>query len=118
MQAVLCLVHCRRSLIIQGNLKPPCISRCAALLHCGSCIPSVAMERNLFVPTGEQQEQADEKLVYGVENNSTLLECCPRSPQAKVLWFKHRGAAKDEVGFSLVLYFWRAWQLFGDRVKA
>lgn len=41
----------------------------------------------------------EEQLVYGVENNSTLLECTPRSLQAKVIWFvqKGRDARKEEV---------------------
>ncbi|KAL4601486.1 semaphorin-3E [Arapaima gigas] len=55
------------------------------------------MENNPFVSTGEQGEKTDERLVFGVENSSTLLECSPRSPQAKVLWFKLRGSSKDEV---------------------
>ncbi|XP_036375901.1 semaphorin-3E-like isoform X1 [Megalops cyprinoides] len=45
----------------------------------------------------EQSQRAEERLVYGVENNSTLLECRPRSPQARVLWFAQRGTDKDEV---------------------
>uniref|UniRef100_A0A8C9SLP5 Sema domain, immunoglobulin domain (Ig), short basic domain, secreted, (semaphorin) 3E n=1 Tax=Scleropages formosus TaxID=113540 RepID=A0A8C9SLP5_SCLFO len=36
----------------------------------------------------EHWEKADERLAFGVESNSTLLECSPRSPQAQVLWFK------------------------------
>ncbi|XP_068168697.1 semaphorin-3E [Antennarius striatus] len=44
-----------------------------------------------------QWHRAEERLVYGVENNSTLLECVPRSLQAKVLWFLQRGAEKHEV---------------------
>ncbi|RXM30695.1 Semaphorin-3E [Acipenser ruthenus] len=44
-------------------------------------------------------EMADERLVYGIEHNSTLLECMPRSPQANVLWFIQRNYDnwKDEV---------------------
>uniref|UniRef100_A0A667ZY37 Sema domain, immunoglobulin domain (Ig), short basic domain, secreted, (semaphorin) 3E n=1 Tax=Myripristis murdjan TaxID=586833 RepID=A0A667ZY37_9TELE len=45
----------------------------------------------------EQWHRAEERLVYGVENNSTLLECTPRSLQAKVLWFLQRGGDKQEV---------------------
>ncbi|MGH0166545.1 UNVERIFIED_CONTAM: hypothetical protein FKN15_050994 [Acipenser sinensis] len=48
---------------------------------------------------GGVSEMADERLVYGIEHNSTLLECMPRSPQANVLWFIQRNYDnwKDEV---------------------
>ncbi|XP_071376073.1 semaphorin-3E isoform X1 [Centroberyx affinis] len=45
----------------------------------------------------EQWHKAEERLVYGVESNSTLLECTPRSLQAKVLWFLQRAGEKQEV---------------------
>ncbi|XP_029953193.1 semaphorin-3E isoform X2 [Salarias fasciatus] len=45
----------------------------------------------------EQWMKAEEKLVYGVENNSTLLQCVPRSLQAKVLWFLQKDGDKHEV---------------------
>ncbi|XP_041852704.1 semaphorin-3E isoform X1 [Melanotaenia boesemani] len=45
----------------------------------------------------EQWQRAEERLIYSVENNSTLLECVPRSLQAKVLWFLQRGGEKHEV---------------------
>ncbi|XP_067358558.1 semaphorin-3E isoform X1 [Channa argus] len=45
----------------------------------------------------EQWHKAEERLVYGVESNSTLLECVPRSLQAKVLWFLQKGGEKHEV---------------------
>ncbi|XP_067861479.1 semaphorin-3E-like [Heptranchias perlo] len=35
----------------------------------------------------ETLTKTEERLLYGIEKNSTLLECTPRSPQAKVLWF-------------------------------
>uniref|UniRef100_A0A8C2API9 Sema domain, immunoglobulin domain (Ig), short basic domain, secreted, (semaphorin) 3E n=1 Tax=Cyprinus carpio TaxID=7962 RepID=A0A8C2API9_CYPCA len=38
--------------------------------------------------------QLSEKLVYGVENNSTLLECRPRSLQASVTWYIQHGKEK------------------------
>ncbi|CAG13030.1 unnamed protein product, partial [Tetraodon nigroviridis] len=46
---------------------------------------------------GEQWHRAEERLVYGVENNSTLLECVPRSLQARVLWFFQNGDEKLEI---------------------
>ncbi|KAI2653416.1 Semaphorin-3E [Labeo rohita] len=41
--------------------------------------------------------QLSEKLVYGVENNSTLLECRPRSLQASVTWYIQHGMDMEEV---------------------
>ncbi|XP_038856318.1 semaphorin-3E [Salvelinus namaycush] len=38
-----------------------------------------------------------ERQVYGVENNSTLLECTPRSLQARVLWYIQRGPDREKV---------------------
>lgn len=46
---------------------------------------------------GEQWQRAEEKLVFVVETNSTLLECVPRSLQAKVLWFSQSDADKHEI---------------------
>uniref|UniRef100_A0A3B3WBE0 Sema domain, immunoglobulin domain (Ig), short basic domain, secreted, (semaphorin) 3E n=1 Tax=Poecilia mexicana TaxID=48701 RepID=A0A3B3WBE0_9TELE len=40
---------------------------------------------------------AEEKLMYSIESNTTLLECVPRSLQAKVLWFLEKGGEKHEV---------------------
>ncbi|XP_067090430.1 semaphorin-3E isoform X1 [Osmerus mordax] len=45
----------------------------------------------------EQWQKAQERLVFGVESNSTLLECTPRSLQARVLWFIQRGPDREEV---------------------
>ncbi|XP_052008891.1 semaphorin-3E isoform X3 [Xyrauchen texanus] len=42
-------------------------------------------------------QSISEKLVYGVENNSTLLECRPRSLQASVNWYIQRGVDMEEV---------------------
>uniref|UniRef100_I3J086 Sema domain, immunoglobulin domain (Ig), short basic domain, secreted, (semaphorin) 3bl n=1 Tax=Oreochromis niloticus TaxID=8128 RepID=I3J086_ORENI len=36
-------------------------------------------------------------LVFGTENNSTFLECVPRSPQATVTWLVQRDDHKEEV---------------------
>ncbi|XP_014003985.2 semaphorin-3E isoform X2 [Salmo salar] len=46
---------------------------------------------------GEKYQGAEERQVYGVENNSTLLECTPRSPQARVLWYIQRGPDREKV---------------------
>ncbi|XP_057693225.1 semaphorin-3E isoform X2 [Corythoichthys intestinalis] len=45
----------------------------------------------------EQWHKSEEKTVYGVEGNSTLLNCVPRSLHAKVLWFIQNGDNKQEV---------------------
>uniref|UniRef100_A0A8C8A0G2 Sema domain, immunoglobulin domain (Ig), short basic domain, secreted, (semaphorin) 3bl n=1 Tax=Oryzias sinensis TaxID=183150 RepID=A0A8C8A0G2_9TELE len=39
----------------------------------------------------------EDKVVYGTENNSTFLECVPRSPQATVTWLIQRDDHKEEV---------------------
>lgn len=39
----------------------------------------------------------EERVVYGAENNSTFLECIPRSPQATVTWLLQRDDRKEEV---------------------
>ncbi|XP_075455673.1 semaphorin-3E isoform X2 [Ascaphus truei] len=48
---------------------------------------------------GETLEKTEEQTVYGVEHNSTLLECMPRSLQSKVIWFVQRTheTRKEEV---------------------
>ncbi|XP_074840269.1 semaphorin-3E [Carettochelys insculpta] len=48
---------------------------------------------------GDSLEKTEERLVYGIEYNSTLLECTPRTLQAKVIWFVQRAheARKEEV---------------------
>lgn len=44
-------------------------------------------------------ESVEEKVLYGAEDNSTFLECVPRSPQASVQWFVQRppDEQRDEV---------------------
>ncbi|XP_040904610.1 sema domain, immunoglobulin domain (Ig), short basic domain, secreted, (semaphorin) 3bl isoform X2 [Toxotes jaculatrix] len=39
----------------------------------------------------------EDKVVYGTENNSTFLECVPRSPQATVTWLVQHNDHKEEV---------------------
>lgn len=46
----------------------------------------------------EQWQRAEERLIYSIESNTTLLECVPRSLQAKVLWFLEKAGEKYEVG--------------------
>ncbi|XP_078275529.1 semaphorin-3E-like isoform X2 [Rhinoraja longicauda] len=41
----------------------------------------------LDLPNDEALPKPEERVLYGIEGNSTLLECSPRSPQAQVLWF-------------------------------
>ncbi|XP_030221586.1 semaphorin-3E isoform X1 [Gadus morhua] len=45
----------------------------------------------------QQLGVAEERTVYGVETNSTLLECTPRSLQARVLWFRQQGELQHEL---------------------
>ncbi|XP_067325004.1 semaphorin-3E isoform X2 [Anolis sagrei] len=48
---------------------------------------------------GDVLDKTEERLVYGIEYNSTLLECIPRTLQAKVIWFVQRAheTRKEEV---------------------
>ncbi|XP_063093534.1 semaphorin-3E isoform X2 [Cavia porcellus] len=48
---------------------------------------------------GDALDKTEEHLAYGIENNSTLLECTPRSLQARVIWFVQKGreARREEV---------------------
>lgn len=50
-------------------------------------------------------ENIEEKVLYGAEDNSTFLECVPRSPQASVQWFVQRppDEQRDEVRLPLHL---------------
>lgn len=44
---------------------------------------------SVFAPV-DDFESVEEKVLYGAEDNSTFLECVPRSPQASVQWFVQR----------------------------
>uniref|UniRef100_A0A670ZPQ3 Semaphorin 3E n=2 Tax=Pseudonaja textilis TaxID=8673 RepID=A0A670ZPQ3_PSETE len=48
---------------------------------------------------GDASGKVEERLVYGIEHNSTLLECIPRTLQAQVIWLVQRAheARKEEV---------------------
>uniref|UniRef100_A0A8B9EPJ2 Semaphorin 3G n=1 Tax=Anser cygnoides TaxID=8845 RepID=A0A8B9EPJ2_ANSCY len=54
------------------------------------------LDQNLTV---DDFEHVEEKVLYGMEHNSTFLECVPRSPQASVQWFVQRppDEQRDEV---------------------
>ncbi|XP_049683057.1 semaphorin-3G [Accipiter gentilis] len=54
------------------------------------------LDQNLTV---DDFETIEEKVLYGAEDNSTFLECVPRSPQASVQWFVQRppDEQRDEV---------------------
>ncbi|XP_066499630.1 sema domain, immunoglobulin domain (Ig), short basic domain, secreted, (semaphorin) 3bl [Hoplias malabaricus] len=45
----------------------------------------------------EDVDMAEDRVVYGTENNSTFLECVPRSPQATVTWQVQRDEHREEV---------------------
>lgn len=44
-----------------------------------------------------EAQSVSEKLVYGVEKNSTLLECSARSLQAILTWYIVKGTDMEEV---------------------
>ncbi|NXX77168.1 SEM3G protein, partial [Urocolius indicus] len=54
------------------------------------------LDQNLTV---DDFESVEVKVLYGAEDNSTFLECVPRSPQANVQWFVQRPPEeqRDEV---------------------
>ncbi len=58
-------------------------------------ILSQSLELSLFHP--EDLDVTEDKVVYGTENNSTFLECVPRSPQATISWLVQRDGRKEEV---------------------
>uniref|UniRef100_A0A4W3HA39 Sema domain, immunoglobulin domain (Ig), short basic domain, secreted, (semaphorin) 3D n=1 Tax=Callorhinchus milii TaxID=7868 RepID=A0A4W3HA39_CALMI len=39
----------------------------------------------------------EKKLIFGMENNSTFLECVPRSPQTSIAWFIQRSLDDQQV---------------------
>uniref|UniRef100_G3NR26 Sema domain, immunoglobulin domain (Ig), short basic domain, secreted, (semaphorin) 3bl n=1 Tax=Gasterosteus aculeatus aculeatus TaxID=481459 RepID=G3NR26_GASAC len=45
----------------------------------------------------EDIDVTEDRVVYGTENNSTFLECVPRSPQATVTWLIQREDRREEV---------------------
>lgn len=48
-------------------------------------------------PVTEEFDVTEDKVVFATENNSTFLECVPRSPQATVSWLLQRDDHKEEV---------------------
>ncbi|KAG7472285.1 hypothetical protein MATL_G00107290 [Megalops atlanticus] len=62
------------------------------ILHGNPALQCV--DQNLSV---EELDVNEDKVVYGTENNSTFLECVPRSPQATVTWLVQRDDRKEEV---------------------
>lgn len=52
----------------------------------------------MYLKSFAGSEKIELKVVYGVENNSTFLECMPSSPQATVKWImqqKHSQSTKE-----------------------
>uniref|UniRef100_H3CHL7 Uncharacterized protein n=1 Tax=Tetraodon nigroviridis TaxID=99883 RepID=H3CHL7_TETNG len=47
--------------------------------------------------SAEDLDGTDDRVVFATENNSTFLECIPRSPQATVTWLVQRDDRKEEV---------------------
>ncbi|KAK2861521.1 hypothetical protein Q5P01_001054 [Channa striata] len=45
--------------------------------------------------TEDGSQPVEVRMVYGVEGNSTFLECVPRSPQAELRWTVHRAEAHE-----------------------
>uniref|UniRef100_A0A8C6PMB8 Sema domain, immunoglobulin domain (Ig), short basic domain, secreted, (semaphorin) 3E n=1 Tax=Nothobranchius furzeri TaxID=105023 RepID=A0A8C6PMB8_NOTFU len=70
-------------------------------LTCSRFYPAGVYTKRRFrrqdVRHGNAAQLSEERLIYSVESNSTLLECVPRSLQAKVLWFLQKEGEKHEV---------------------
>uniref|UniRef100_A0A8D3D0H5 Semaphorin-3G n=1 Tax=Scophthalmus maximus TaxID=52904 RepID=A0A8D3D0H5_SCOMX len=47
--------------------------------------------------SGKYLDVTEDRVVYGTENNSTFLECLPRSPQATITWLVQQQDHKEEV---------------------
>uniref|UniRef100_A0A8C1V543 Sema domain, immunoglobulin domain (Ig), short basic domain, secreted, (semaphorin) 3E n=1 Tax=Cyprinus carpio TaxID=7962 RepID=A0A8C1V543_CYPCA len=62
-------------------------------LTCSRYYPAGLYTKRRF----RRQDIRHGNLVYGVENNSTLLECRPRSLQASVTWYIQHGVDMEEV---------------------
>lgn len=59
---------------------------------------SMCVSSNLCVLSAvEDVDITEMQVVYGTENNSTFLECVPRSPQATVTWHIQRDEHREEV---------------------
>lgn len=46
---------------------------------------SVTIQLGSFFHTGTSEDEG--KVIFGVQNNSTFLECLPHSPQTTIHWF-------------------------------
>lgn len=55
----------------------------------------------------------EDRVVYGTENNSTLLECVPRSPQATVTWLIQHNDRKEEVRWQILSRMTGGWDGLG-----
>lgn len=75
------------------NIGIPLITGVLRLLSAAADFLSICL--SLFLP--EEFDVTEEKAVYATENNSTFLECIPRSPQATVTWLTQRDDRKEEV---------------------
>lgn len=83
------------SLINQGRVNP---------LSC-VCFPGIS------------HETSDEKVIFGIEFNSTFLECVPKSQQASIRWFIQRSGEehREEVRLAfpqerkLCMHWWKKW---------
>ena len=72
-----------------------CVRVCACVCV---CVCACACVRVSVSPLpGEELNGMEQRVVYGTENNSTFLECMPRSPQASVTWLAQKDDRQEEV---------------------
>lgn len=96
-----CVLACTRTEQLQAHVSvsaavscPPCFLQYRRVIR----VLSAFNQSNflLLFETGDL-DVTEERVVYGTENNSTFLECVPRSPQATVAWLVQRDDHKEEV---------------------
>lgn len=81
------ILYCRRSILGRSaGDASPIWNYCRLLVIFKSIFSSA-----------EDLDEPDNRVVFATENNSTFLECIPRSPQATVTWLVQRDDRKEEV---------------------
>lgn len=61
-----------------------------------SAVGLLVIFKSVFL-LAEDLDGTEDRVVFAMENNSTFLECIPRSPQATVTWLVQRDDRKEEV---------------------
>lgn len=59
----------------------------------------------LLVFTGPGTGSVEEKILFGVQSNSTFLECIPKSQQARIRWYMQRPESERREEVTILLHF-------------